>query len=82
MGKEKTSPELPAMTNPRKISWLAYAIEDRASGEKAARARNLFRRLCANSPVGSGDPISQYLKRESIIHHQDEYSMINQLGLG
>ena len=34
-------PAAPATTSPKKISWFAYAIDDSASGEKAANARIL-----------------------------------------
>jgi hypothetical protein len=35
-------PAAPATARPRKISWLAYAIDERASGAKVARDLNLL----------------------------------------
>jgi hypothetical protein len=50
------SPALPATIRPRYISWFAYAIEESASGEKVASARNLFNLSEAVDCVGSGGP--------------------------
>jgi hypothetical protein len=45
---------------------LAYAIEERASGEKAANARILFNRFSASCWVGSGVPINALFSLDSI----------------
>jgi hypothetical protein len=59
IGQEKARPAAPATTRPRKISWLAYATEESASGDSAARARVLFSRSDSRRAVGSGAPKSR-----------------------
>src|SRR3990170_4323106 len=66
IGNWRASPLVPAITKPRKISWLAYARDESASGEKAARARTLFNLFSANPWLGRGDPIRKYLILASI----------------
>ena len=51
------NPIAPAAANAIYISWFAYAIEERESGESAASARSLFSCRSPYSKVLIGVPI-------------------------
>ena len=59
IGKAKLKAAVPAATRMTRVSWVAYAVDERASDEKTAKPIRFPIACCSASAVGSGRPINQ-----------------------